>query len=111
MHFLLNKASLKVTTIRYLLLLVGILFSMLERILTSTIGHLKVATFSDASISKKRIYVYMIAWNPLFFSDKDAMTDTFQVLVNTYLLNFRLALLWFCHCLLIILRVLVHLIE
>ena len=36
------------------------------------------------------------------FSDIDAVTATFQVLANTYFLNFRLALLWFC--LLIVLR-------
>ena len=37
------------------------------------------------------------------FSDKDAVTATFHVLVNTYFLNFRLALL-------IVLRALVHII-
>ena len=38
---------------------------------------------------------------------EDAMTATFQVLVNTYFFNFRLAL--FCTCLLIVLKTLVHL--
>ena len=42
------------------------------------------------------------------FSDIDAVTATFQVFINTYFLNFTLALLWFC--LLIVLRDLVHLI-
>ena len=52
---------------------------------------------------------FLLAWNPLYylFSDIDAVTATFQVLVNTYFLNFRIALLWFC--LLIVLRALVHL--
>ena len=39
----------------------------------------------------------------------DAVTATFQVSVNTYFLNFRLALLWLC--LLIVLRALVYLIK
>ena len=48
---------------------------------------------------------FFLAWNPLtyLFSDIDAVTTTFHVLVNTYFLNFRLALI-------IVLRALVHLI-
>ena len=42
------------------------------------------------------------------FSDVDAAMASFQVLVNTYFLKFRLALLWFC--MLIELSALVHLI-
>ena len=38
----------------------------------------------------------------------DTMMANLQVLVNTYFLKFRLALLWFC--LLVVLRALVHLI-
>ena len=39
----------------------------------------------------------------------NVVTATFQVSVNTYFLNFRLALLWLC--LLIVLRALVYLIK
>ena len=39
----------------------------------------------------------------------NAVTATFQVSVNTYFLNFRLALLWLC--LLFVLRALVYLIK
>ena len=49
---------------------------------------------------------FFLAWKPLasyLFSDIDAVMATFHVLVNTYFLNFRLALL-------IVLRALVHLI-
>ena len=51
----------------------------------------------------------IVAWDSFWhgthylFSDTDPMTATFHVLVNTYFLNFRLALL-------IVLRALVHLI-
>ena len=51
----------------------------------------------------------IVAWDSFWhgtyylFSDIDAVTATFHVLVNTYFLNFRLALL-------IVLRALVHLI-
>ena len=47
--------------------------------------------------------ILSLAWNSLFISDIDAVIATFHVLVNTYFLNFRLALL-------IVLRALVHLI-
>ena len=51
---------------------------------------------------------FFLARNPLFiFRYTDAVTATFQVLVSTYFLNFKLALLWFC--LLIVLRALAHL--
>ena len=52
----------------------------------------------------------IVAWDSFWhgtyylFSDIDAVTATFHVLVNTYFLNFRLALL-------IVLRALVHLIH
>ena len=53
---------------------------------------------------------FFLAWNPQYlFPDRDAaVTATFQVLVNTYFLSFRLPLLWLC--LLIVLRTLAHLI-
>ena len=47
--------------------------------------------------------VFFLTWNHYLFSDIDAVTTTFHVMVNTYFLNFRLALL-------IVLRALVHLI-
>ena len=47
---------------------------------------------------------FFLAWNPFRYPvDIDAVTTTFRILVNTYFLNFRLALL-------IVLRALVHLI-
>ena len=74
-------------------------------------GLLNVTTFRCCCLG------FFLTWNPLFifrynsfwhgihylFSDINAVIATFHVLVNTYFLNFRLALL-------IVLRALVHLI-
>ena len=53
----------------------------------------------DQSLNMTTLWRYcwlelFLVWNPLFlFSDIDAVAATFHVLVNTYFLNFRLALL------------------
>ena len=70
--------------------------------------------FAEWSITERDCFQilvlgFLLTWKPLF-SDiaTDAVSATFKVLVNTYFLNFRLALPWFC--LLIVLRALAHLV-
>ena len=69
------------------------------------------ALFAELSITERDYFQILLLGilasmleSTLCFLDRNAVTATFQVLVNKYFLNFSLALLWFC--LLIVLRAL-----